>query len=106
MSDIFHVYMVVIDKSVGLVQAKKTARRLLERKKGPPYLETETTYKFKHIPRGDFDLKSFKRHQHSPQIEIFYGKLKISPECIDVETRRTEADPEETSSGLQPSGTD
>lgn len=106
MTDSFYVFMVVIDKSVGLVQAKKIARRVLKRKRGPPYLETETTYRFKHIPRSYFDLKSFKRLQFSPQIEFIYGKLIISAECIDVETGRTEVDPEETSSGLQSSGTD
>ena len=76
------VFLVEIDKSVGLKEAKRLARKTLRKIRTPTYVETDSIYRFKNIPRAYFDLTSFKTHQSTPTMKLIYGSLlqKEDPE--------------------------
>jgi hypothetical protein len=74
------VFLVEIDKSVGLKEAKRLARKTLQKIRTPTYVETDSIYRFKNIPRAYFDLTSFKTHQSTPTMKLIYGSLNRSLE--------------------------
>ena len=79
----FYVYLVEIDRSIGIADAKRLSNKLLQAKRCKPYGETDTHYKFKNLPRYLFDPESFKRYTYSSIATIVYGQLKSNLRDID-----------------------
>jgi hypothetical protein len=94
----FYVYLVEIDKKVGISQAKRLSNALLQAKKCKPYGETDTHYKFKNIPRNYFDPESFKKKEYSPLITLVYGQLKSK--ILNIEHDESPGCPQETTTDV------
>jgi hypothetical protein len=90
----FYVYLVEVDKRVGIKAAKRLSNGLLQAKKCKPYGESDTHYKFKNIPRKYFDPETFKRHTFSTVANIVYGQLKSN--AMNIEHDEPPGSPQKT----------
>ena len=75
-----YLHAVVIDKKLGLYNAKKKAREILQRRQIQGYKESEESYRFGAIPKTMFDPTSFRSKKIDENITIVFGHLKEDEE--------------------------
>lgn len=71
-----YLHAVVIDKGVGIAEAKKSAQKIMNKKRQGLMLEDEKYFRFRNIPKTYFDKKTFKSHKINESVTLVFGKLK------------------------------
>lgn len=74
----FYLHAYIIDKKVGIKEAQKRAREVLQRSRLNPHVENETSYVFRNIPKNKFNPYSFKVQKIDDDTAMVVGKLKES----------------------------
>lgn len=78
-----YLQTVVMAKSLGLAEASKRARKMMEKQKTPIPTETEDSYRFKNIPKSYFKKDSFRSKKINDTTTLVFGHLK--PEYMPKE---------------------
>lgn len=70
-----YLHAVIIDKSIGLVDAKKSARKIMDKAIGM-YRATDESYRFRNIPKKYFKTGSFRAKKINDKVTLVFGHLK------------------------------
>ena len=70
-----YLHCAVIDRSVGLYEAKKMSRRVFQ-SKTKSYVLLDKYFKFKNINKNMFDPLTFKKQMVDDKLTLIYGELK------------------------------
>lgn len=71
----YEIHAVIVKKPYDLTEAKKIARDIFDRKDDRYYRETDSSYRFRNIPKTKFIKKSFRTKVVNPDVSIVFGKL-------------------------------
>lgn len=71
-----YLHAVIVDKSAGIAEANKIARKITERKRTPVARETEESYRYKNIPKNFFIPSSFRSKKINETTTLVFGHLK------------------------------
>ena len=72
----YKIHAVIFKKPYNLQTAKMEARHILKSKKDKFMRETQSSYRFRNIPKQKFISESFRTQKVNPNISIIYGQLK------------------------------
>lgn len=72
----YPLHAVIFKKPYDLETAKKEAKKFINDDKKKFYRETETSYRFRAIPKTKFEKKSFRTKKINSNISLIFGKLK------------------------------
>jgi len=75
--DGYELHAVIFKKPYDLSTAKQEARDIIKDKKKNFYRETETSYRFRAIPKTKFEKKSFRTKKINDNISLVFGKIKV-----------------------------
>jgi hypothetical protein len=73
--DKLYLQSVVVDKTVGLEEARKLAQEVIKNKKKNVYRETSASYRFRNIPKTKFMVGSFVSKKLNDTVTLVFGKL-------------------------------
>lgn len=76
--DGYALHAVIFKKPYDLETAKKEAKKIINDDKKNFYRETETSYRFRAIPKTKFEKKSFRTKKVNNNISLIFGKLKYN----------------------------
>lgn len=79
----YYLHAVIVDKAAGLSEAKKIARKTMNRKRLRSIRMDTDAYSFKHIPKNYFKPHTFRKQKIDETTTVVFGELK-SP--AEVET--------------------
>ena len=68
------LHAVVISKEIPLEKAKEIAQGIIKNPDKTFYRETKESYRFRNIPKQQFDPKSFRSKIINKDITLIYGK--------------------------------
>ena len=68
------LHAVIVKKPVSLEDAKKEASKIIKNKKF--FRETNSSYRFRNIPKQKFEKKSFRTEVINPNLSLIFGKPK------------------------------
>ena len=71
----YMLHNVIIKKPIPLEEAKKIAKDIIKDNKKKFYRETETSYRFRNIPKTKFVKKSFRTKKINDNVSLTFGKL-------------------------------
>lgn len=72
----YQLHAVVIKKPIDLKEAQQIASSIIDNKNRKFYRETESSYRFRNIPKTKFIKKSFRTKIINPEISLIFGALK------------------------------
>ena len=72
----YPLHAVIFKKPYDLDKAKQEAKKIINDDKKNFYRETETSYRFRAIPKTKFEKKSFRTKKINKNISLIFGKLK------------------------------
>lgn len=72
----YELHTIVIKKPIELNEAQKIASDIINNKNRKFYRETDSSFRFRNIPKTKFLKKSFRTKQITPNISLIFGKLK------------------------------
>lgn len=72
----YPLHAVIFKKPYDLETAKKEAKKIINDDKKNFYRETETSFRFRAIPKTKFEKKSFRTKKVNNNISLIFGKLK------------------------------
>jgi len=70
------LHAVIIKKPINLNDAIKISSEIINNKNRNFYRETNSSYRFRNIPKTKFISKSYKTKIINPQISLIFGLLK------------------------------
>lgn len=72
------LHAVIIEKPISLASAKSHAAKIINDPSKSFYRETETSYRFRNVPKTKFQPNSYvsKVIKQKPHITLVFGKLK------------------------------
>lgn len=70
-----YLHAIIVDKSVGLAEAKKIARKTFE-KRVNTFRDQETSYAFRNIPKNKFKPDTFAKKKLNDKVTLVVGELK------------------------------
>ncbi len=76
------LHAVVIKKPCNLDEAREVAQHFINDPKKKFFRETSTSYRFRNIPKGHFNPKSYKTKKINKQVSIIIGHLKPEHEHL------------------------
>lgn len=71
----YELHAVVIKKPIKLENAEKLAKNFIPESRNY-YRETKDSYRFRNIPKTQFEKESFRTKVVNETISLIYGKLK------------------------------
>lgn len=71
------LHAVIIKKPINIEKAKEISKEFIKPSKSY-YRETESSYRFRNIPKTKFIKKSFRTKKINEYISLIYGKLKAN----------------------------
>ena len=71
-----YLHAVVIKKEVGIKEAMKMAADIIKDKHKTFFRETQDSYRFRNIPKTQFDVKSFRTKKINDKVSLVFGHLK------------------------------
>ena len=71
-----YLHAVIVDKSVGLVDAKKIARKIMEKSRLGMYRVDEESFRFRNIPKNKFKYDSFRSKKINDTTTLVFGHLR------------------------------
>jgi len=74
--DGYALHAVIFKKPYDLDTAKQEAKNIIKDNKKNFYRETETSYRFRAIPKTKFVKKSFRTKKINDNISMVFGKLE------------------------------
>ena len=78
------LHAVIIQKSVGLEDARRMAQNVIRNKKKNYYRETEESYRFRNIPKTAFKPGSFVSKKVNENMTLVFGHLLDESEWIET----------------------
>jgi hypothetical protein len=72
----YPLHAIVFKKPYDLEKAKQEAKKFINDDKKNFYRETETSYRFRAIPKTKFQKKSFRTKKINDKISLIFGKLE------------------------------
>ena len=83
--DQLFVHAIEVKKEAGISEAKKIARKTLEKKRLYSYREGDDVYRFKNLPKKLFDKKTFRKLKLDDKVTLVCGRLKIEEQNVSQE---------------------
>lgn len=72
----YALHAVVIDKKVPKLKAKTMAKDIIKNPNHTFMRETTTSYRFRNLPKTDFDPKSYRSKVINENVTLIFGRLK------------------------------
>lgn len=73
--DNYVIHAVIIKKPIDLNEAKRISQDFIKNKNRTFYRETNSSYRFRNIPKTKFIKDSYRTQKINNYISVIYGKL-------------------------------
>jgi hypothetical protein len=71
----YEIHAIIIKKNIPFEEAQKIASEIINNPNRKFYRETESSYRFRNIPKQKFDKKTFRSKKLNQDITLVFGNL-------------------------------
>ena len=75
----YEIHAVIIKKSIPFEEARKIASEIINNPNRKFYRETESSYRFRNIPKQQFNKKTFRSKKINENITLVFGERLNKP---------------------------